>query len=81
MPEIDRLLSFSDRKNVCIITKSSQSNTFLYSMITNACINYHTTNMNHDDEKGKKIKTKTILVDAAMVTIWEMYILNWLTDH
>jgi len=64
IPEIDRLLSFSSKKNVCVITKTTQSNAFLNSMVANACINYHTTNdTNHDNEKTRK--NKTILVDAG----------------
>ncbi|MDN5847585.1 MAG: hypothetical protein L0H53_15075, partial [Candidatus Nitrosocosmicus sp.] len=43
IPEIDQYLSFEDKKNICIVNNSSSSisGNFLYSIIANACINYH----------------------------------------
>lgn len=72
--DIDKFLSFSDKKNICMVTKASKSNTFLYSIITKICIDYHTVNdknnsynyENYSNYKNFKLeKKKTILVDAG----------------
>jgi hypothetical protein len=61
IPNIDRFLSFSDKKNICIVNRSHQSISFLYSIITRICINYHTTDKKSDNVE----KNKTILIDAG----------------
>ncbi|MDN5846474.1 MAG: hypothetical protein L0H53_09400 [Candidatus Nitrosocosmicus sp.] len=62
IPEIDSLLSFDNKKNICIVNynQSSQHNFFPYSLITNACIDHHTNTKNF----SSSVK-KTILVDAG----------------
>lgn len=61
MPEIDSFLSFSNKKNIGIINRSSQQNTFnfLYYIIANVCISYH------NKKENKKDGGKTILIDAG----------------
>ncbi len=63
--DMDKHLSVSDRKNICIVTKSSQStsspSSFLYSIIAELCINYRTCAKMNDKIKENN---KTILVDA-----------------
>lgn len=59
IPEIDQFLSFENKKNVCIMINSpnSSANSFLNSIITNACTNYH----KEDNDKSKR----TIMIDAG----------------
>jgi hypothetical protein len=59
IPEIDRFLSFANKKNVCLIINSSDSKTtsFLNSIITNVCTNYHT----ECSDKSKR----TVIIDAG----------------
>ena len=63
VPEIDKLLSFSDRKNICIQNQSHQSSNFLNNIIARICIDYHVCKTNDKDNKVEK-KT-TILIDAG----------------
>jgi hypothetical protein len=63
VPEIDKLLSFADRKNICIQNQSHQSSNFLNSIIARICIDYHSCKTNDKDNKVEK-KT-TILIDAG----------------
>lgn len=60
VPKIDECLSFENKKNVCLILNSSKSSatSFLHSIITNACVNYHTT----DNDNSQK---RTIMIDAG----------------
>ncbi len=51
---IDKFLDFMNKKNICIINKSTQSN-FLYHLITNLCI----------DSFENKEKYKTFIVDSG----------------
>ena len=63
VPEIDKLLSFSDKKNICIQNQSRQSSNFLNRVIARICIDYHSCKTNDKDNKVEK-KT-TILIDAG----------------
>lgn len=66
IPEVDQYLSFEDKKNIFIVNKSSSniSGNFLYSIIANACINYHLI-----DDKTRHcnnyVENKTILIDTG----------------
>ncbi|MDN5847424.1 MAG: hypothetical protein L0H53_14260 [Candidatus Nitrosocosmicus sp.] len=66
VPDIDGYLSFEDKKNICIANNSSSNiaTNFLYSIIANACINYHLI-----DDKTRPcnnyFENKTILIDAG----------------
>jgi hypothetical protein len=51
---IDKFLDFKDKKNICIVNRTSQSN-FLYYLITNVCI---------DSFKNNE-KYKTFIIDAG----------------
>ena len=68
IPEIDRYLLFEDKKNVCIVNNSSSniSHSYLYSIITNACIAYHLNNdeVTYDNNISQK-KKMTLLIDAG----------------
>lgn len=61
IPDVDKFLSFSNKKNICIVNKSRQSITSLHSIITRFCINYHICDNNNNAMKNNK----TILVDAG----------------
>jgi hypothetical protein len=61
MPEIDNLLNFSDKKNICIVNRSTKYHNFLYSLFTQFCIDFYCFS-NIDDLKRKN---KTILIDAG----------------
>ncbi|MER5174294.1 MAG: hypothetical protein ABJB76_09850 [Candidatus Nitrosocosmicus sp.] len=56
LSHIDKFLSFADKKNICIVNKSTQNN-FLYYLIANVCLYY---NKNENKERHK-----TIMVDAG----------------
>lgn len=68
IPEIDRYLLFEDKKNVCIVNNSSSniSHSYLYSIITNACIEYHLNSdeVTYDNNISPK-KKMTLLIDAG----------------
>lgn len=72
IPEIDNFLSFSDKKNIGIINRSSQQNTFnfLYYIIANVCISYH------NKKENKKDGGKTILIDAGSENNLQFLYLN-----
>src|SRR5919112_1609832 len=61
--EIDNLLNFSDRKNICIVNRSSKNNiNLLYSLFAQFCIDYYYFS-NKDNTSNKE--NKTILIDAG----------------
>jgi hypothetical protein len=60
--EIDRLLSFSEKKNICIVDKSHSKSSFIYSIIAQFCID-HCRDIDSDKEEGEE--NKTILIDAG----------------
>lgn len=63
VPEVDKLISFSDKKNICIQNQSHQSSNFLNRVIAKICIDYHACKTSDKDNKvEKKI---TILIDAG----------------
>ena len=63
IPEIDNLLHFSDKKNVCIVNRSANNNGFLCYFISKFCVDFC---FDKDIEKGdKQSNNKTILVDAG----------------
>lgn len=68
IPEIDELLSFEDKKNICIVNNSHSKFTadFLDSLILNVCINFHLT-VNEGNNINNNIieKRKTIIIDAG----------------
>jgi hypothetical protein len=63
VPEIDKLLSFSDKKNICIQNQSHQSSNFLNCVIAKICIDYHSCKTSDKDNKVEK--KRTILIDAG----------------
>ena len=63
VPEIDKLLSFSDKKNICIQNQSRQSSNFLNRVIARICIDYHSCKTSDKDNKVEK--KRTILIDAG----------------
>ena len=63
VPEIDKLISFSDRKNICIQNQSNQSSNFLNRVIARICIDYHLCKTSDKDNKVEK--KRTILIDAG----------------
>lgn len=67
IPNIDDRLNFEDKRNICIVNKSSSSisHSYLYSFITNACIAYHfnSDDVTYDYNISPK-KKMTLLVDA-----------------
>jgi len=63
VPEIDKLLSFSDKKNICIQNQSHQSSNFLNRVIARICIDYHSCKTSGKDNKVEK--KRTILIDAG----------------
>ncbi|HET6590549.1 MAG TPA: hypothetical protein VFG45_10340 [Candidatus Nitrosocosmicus sp.] len=68
IPEIDRHLFFEDKKNICIINNSSSniSDSYLYSVITNACIAYHLNGEDVTCDNNILPKKKvTLLIDAG----------------
>lgn len=73
IPEIDDLLSFSNKKNICIVNDAKVGNSFLHFLITKMCISHHNSkyNLNNDsrfDSNYERLyhnNNKTILVDAG----------------
>jgi hypothetical protein len=63
VPEIDKLISFSDKKNICIQNQSHQSSNFLNRVIAKICIDYHSCKISDKDNKVEK--KRTILIDAG----------------
>jgi hypothetical protein len=65
--EIDRLLSFSGKKNICIVDKSYSKSSFLYSIIAQFCIDYcrDTDRSEEEEEEDNKKENKTVLIDAG----------------
>ncbi len=60
---IDKLISFSDKKNICIQNQSHQSSNFLNPVIARICIDYHSCKTSDKDNKAEK--KRTILIDAG----------------
>src|SRR6188472_686117 len=63
VPEIDKLLSFSDKKNICIQNHTRQSSNFLNRVIARICIDYHSCKTSDKDNEVEK--KRTILIDAG----------------
>jgi hypothetical protein len=63
VPEIDKLISFSDKKNICIQNQSHQSSNFLNRVIAKICIDYHSCKISDKDNKVEN--KRTILIDAG----------------
>ena len=63
VPEIDKLMSFSDKKNICIQNQSHQSSNFLNRIIAKICIDYHSCKISDKDNKVEN--KRTILIDAG----------------
>jgi len=63
VPEIDKLISFSDKKNICIQNQSHQSSNFLNRIIAKVCIDYHS--CKSSDKENKVENKRTILIDAG----------------
>jgi len=64
MPEIDNLLNYSDKKNICIVnreSKNANNNNFLYSLFAQFCFEFYFFSKNNTCNK----KNKTILIDAG----------------
>ena len=64
MPEIDNLLNYSDKKNICIVnreSKNANNNNFLYSLFAQFCFEFYFFSKNNACNK----KNKTILIDAG----------------
>ena len=64
IPEIDKFLSFSNRKNICIQNQIHGNNNFLHHIIAKICISYH---LICDSRSGsnKSKEKRTILIDAG----------------
>ena len=64
IPEIDKFLSFSNKKNVCIQNQIYGNNNFLHYIIAKICINYHRLlDSKYGNNKSKE--KRTILIDAG----------------
>jgi len=67
MPEIDNLLNYLDKKNMCIVNRESKdannnnNNNFLYSLFAQFCFEFYFFSKNNTCNK----KNKTILIDAG----------------
>src|SRR6476646_9256134 len=67
MPEIDNLLNYLDKKNICIVNRESKNannnnnNNFLYSLFAQFCFEFYFFSKNNTCNK----KNKTILIDAG----------------
>ena len=64
MPEIDNLLNYLDKKNICIVnreSKNANNNNFLYSLFAQFCFEFYFFSKNNTCNK----KNKTILIDAG----------------
>lgn len=64
IPEIDKFLSFSNKKNVCIQNQTYGNNNFLHYIIAKICINYHRL-LDSESGSNKSKEKKTILIDAG----------------
>ncbi|MGN6708305.1 MAG: hypothetical protein ACTHKF_03040 [Candidatus Nitrosocosmicus sp.] len=62
IPEVDSLLNFSDRKNICIVNRTGKDNNLLYSFIAKFCVDFC---FDNDITKGNIQNNKTILIDAG----------------
>ncbi len=63
IPEIDNLLSFSNKKNICIQNQTYDHSKFLHYIITKICINRYAHDSRTNSNKFKEVKT--ILIDAG----------------
>jgi len=63
IPEIDRFLFFSNKKNICIQNQSHKGSNFLNRFIPKICIDYHTSETKRNG--GKTQKKRTIIIDAG----------------
>jgi hypothetical protein len=64
IPEIDNLLNFSERKNLCIVNGFTKSSNFLYSLFAQLCIDFYCFSEVDSIDIQKK-QNKTILIDAG----------------
>ena len=64
IPEIDKFLSFSNKKNVCIQNQTNSNNNFLHYIIAKICINYHRL-LDSEPGNNKSKEKRTILIDAG----------------
>ena len=64
IPEIDKFLSFSNRKNICIQNQIHGNNNFLHHIIAKICISYHLVCDSRSGSNKSKEK-RTILIDAG----------------
>ena len=64
IPEIDKFLSFSNKKNVCIQNQTNGNNNFLHHIIAKICINYHRL-LDSEPGNNKSKEKRTILIDAG----------------
>ena len=60
--DIDNLLNFSGRKNICISSRSDKNISFLFSFIAKFCVDFCFID---EIEKGHRKNNKTILIDAG----------------
>jgi hypothetical protein len=63
IPEIDKFLFFTDKKNIYIQNQSQKGSNFLNCIIAKICIDYHISEKKNNE--GKTRKKKTILIDAG----------------
>jgi hypothetical protein len=63
IPEIDKFLFFSDKKNIYIQNQSQKRSNFLNRIIAKICIDYHISEKK--DNEDRTLKKKTILIDAG----------------
>lgn len=64
IPEIDKFLSFSNKKNICIQNQIYDNNNFLHHIIAKICISYYLVNDSRSCSNKFKEK-RTILIDAG----------------
>jgi hypothetical protein len=64
IPEIDKFLSFSNKKNICIQNQIHGNNNFLHHIIAKICISYHLAFDSRSCSNKSKEK-RTILIDAG----------------
>ena len=64
IPEIDKFLSFSNRKNICIQNQIHGNNNFLHHIIAKICISYHLV-FDSRSSSNKSKEKRTILIDAG----------------
>ncbi len=63
--EIDRLLSFSEKKNICIVDKLYPKSSFICSIVAQFCIDYCRDIDRNKEEEEEEEENKTILIDAG----------------